>query len=197
MLFPSCHVKTRLRFLERVQGAFDIDIRVAAGEALFGAGLGFPGALYVDFVGTFGSLGQDGDFVGENFGESPRYGQALFSGVGVKRDFSDGEFGDQRGVAGQDAQVAVLAGNLCFSRPWFRPLSFPASRFRVGKCQAFRSKSFAPQIASAHSPTANGTTTVFMRPLSSSPRLPELPRWGLSCRKPARGCRRICLRQLL
>jgi hypothetical protein len=66
-----------------------INVGIAAGEALFGEFFGFAGALHVDFVRALGGLGKDGDFVGQNFGKSPGYSEALLLASRSVCDFAD------------------------------------------------------------------------------------------------------------
>jgi hypothetical protein len=103
--------------VQGIQGTFDVDIGVAAAEALFGASFGFASAFYIDLTGTLGGFGEDGDFVREDFGKTTSERQALLlSALGMEGKLSDRQFRDQWGVAGQDTQISVLARNLGFGR---------------------------------------------------------------------------------
>src|SRR5215468_5191564 len=90
--------------VECVEGSLDIDRRVTAGQSLLGALLGLARAFHVDLGWTLGRLGEDGDFVGKNFGESPCDRELLLGGVLPICDLAYGEFGDQRRVSGENAE---------------------------------------------------------------------------------------------
>ncbi len=83
-------------------------------EDLLGLRFGLLGAGNVDFGGALGGFGEDGDFVGKDFGEAPGHCETVRDAGVAVGDFADAEFGDERSVPGQDPQVAIAAGDFHF-----------------------------------------------------------------------------------
>lgn len=110
--FLRGNVETSFGAMECVEGAREINVRIAAGQTLLGALLRLAGARDINFGWTLGGFGEDSDFIRQDFREPPGNSEALLGGILAINDLADGKFGDQRRVAGQDSQVSVLAGNL-------------------------------------------------------------------------------------
>ena len=74
--------------------------------------VGLPGPLEVDLAGHVGRLGHDHDLVRADLEEPADDGEALLRPALADAQLADAEHADQRGVAGQDAQLALDAGQL-------------------------------------------------------------------------------------
>src|SRR5271165_4191409 len=98
--------------LDGVQGRLVVEIGSWVLQRLFRTISCSGSALHVDILGALGGLRQDGDFVGQNLGESPGDGEMLSLAALLVGDFADGQLGDERRVSGQNTDVASLAGNL-------------------------------------------------------------------------------------
>ena len=77
-------------------------------QRFFGSRLGFLRALHVDVFRALGRVGQDGHLVGQHFGKAPRDREVMRGPAVAVADLADHQLGDQRRVAGQDAEVAAL-----------------------------------------------------------------------------------------
>ena len=55
-----------------VEGGLEVEIGGGTLQGFFRPGLGFLGALQVNFFGALGGVGQDGHLVRQHLGESPR-----------------------------------------------------------------------------------------------------------------------------
>ena len=113
------HARDLARHVQAVLSKFELAARVFV---LFAVGLDPQRLLRtlarflrfgdVDLLTELGDFGENRHFIRQHFGESPRAGKVLHlaGGVGVT-DLADGEFGDERGVSGQDTDLAVAAGD--------------------------------------------------------------------------------------
>lgn len=111
-----------------VEGFDGVEVFLGAGKAGFGASEGFLGAFNVDFVAKFGACGEDADVVGEDFSPASADGDELaLATVGNIGEFAWPEFGQQRGVLGEDAQGTVGA-----RQDHFRNLLAEEQAFRRG-----------------------------------------------------------------
>ena len=100
--------------MQRVFGAVVVDVGIVTLQTLLGASLGFFGSGYVDFLRTFGGFGEDGDLVRQHFRESPSYGERVRGAVRAIAERARFQFRDERGMAGEDSKIAILARNLRF-----------------------------------------------------------------------------------
>ncbi len=98
--------------MERVESSIYIDRGIAAGETLLGAFFRFARAVHVDLAGALGALGKNRHFVRQYFREPPRHSQMLLGRVFAIGYLADRKLGDQRSMAGENAKIPVLAGNL-------------------------------------------------------------------------------------
>src|ERR1051326_6558645 len=106
-------------------------------------------------------------------------------------DLANSQFGDERRMSRQHAQIAVLARYLDFLGSGVNHLFFRRDDLELESiCHQFAVVSCQSNPLTDRWPL----TTLTLLP-SSSPRLRALPRWALSCRTPAQECRRTCLRR--
>jgi len=111
-----CNIDAGVGTVQRVERSLDVDIGIAASQALLSALFGLTRSGHINFRRTLGRLGKNRHLIGQNFGESPRHGEMLLDGILAEGNLADGQFGDERRVSRQDAQIPVLAGNLNFLR---------------------------------------------------------------------------------
>ena len=97
--------------LDRIKSRLVVEIGCTFLESSFGAGFGFLCAFYVNVLWALGGLREDGHFLGQDLGESPGNGEVLGGAFLLVRDFADGQLGNERRVAGQNAGVAGLSRN--------------------------------------------------------------------------------------
>src|SRR6266550_2825664 len=102
--------------LQRDVGAVPIDICIVRGQALLGTSQRIFGALQIDFFGALGGLCENRYAIGKNLGKSPNNGemQRLLATKMVIAEFTDPQFGDERCVPWEDAEIAVLPRKLHF-----------------------------------------------------------------------------------
>ncbi len=93
-------------------GAVEVGLGIGAVEALFGAVAGFLGACHIDFFGAFSFFRENRHLVRQDFGESPGDGDVMRVAATAVGDLTHVELGDERGVAGKNAEISVLAGDL-------------------------------------------------------------------------------------
>src|SRR5271157_5882795 len=104
--------QTNLGAALRVKRSVEIEIGGSALQGFFGSGLGFLGALHVNFFGALGGVGENRDLLRQHFGESPCDREVVCVRTSTIADLADGQSGDQRRVTWQNAEFAVLARNL-------------------------------------------------------------------------------------
>src|SRR5271157_888804 len=104
--------QTNLGAALRVKRSVEIEIGGSALQGFFGSGLGFLGALYINFFGALGGVGKNRDLLRQHFGKSPRDRKVVCVRTLTIADLTDGQSGDQRRVTWQNAEFAVLARNL-------------------------------------------------------------------------------------
>src|SRR5215469_13021542 len=97
--------------LDRIKSRLVVEIGCTSLQSSFGAGLGFFCALYVDVLCALGGLREDGHFLGQDLGKSPGNGEVLGGAFLLVGDFADGQLGNERRVARQNADVAGLPWN--------------------------------------------------------------------------------------
>lgn len=86
--FPG-NLEPRFGAMEGIEGSIDIDIGITTGEPLLGPLLRLAGAPNIDIGRALGRFGQDGDFIWQNFRESPSDSKALLTGIFAVSDLAD------------------------------------------------------------------------------------------------------------
>src|SRR5713101_2636319 len=98
--------------LECDGGAVPVEVGVLRGDALFHALEGRLRACKVDLFRALTGFGEDGDAAGKDFRKAANDGKGagLLCAGAVVGQLTDPQFGQQRRVAGQDAEAAARAG---------------------------------------------------------------------------------------
>jgi len=77
-------------------------------QRFFGSSLGFLRALHINVLRALGRVRKDRHLVGQHFGEAPRDRKIMRGPAVAVADFANHQLGDERRVAGQDAEVTAL-----------------------------------------------------------------------------------------
>jgi hypothetical protein len=88
-------------------------VAVSGEEFARAIGVGL-GARNIDFFGALSGVGEDDDAIGQDFGEAADHGDEKRVRALFVAERGDAELGEQRRVAGQDAEKAVAARQLNF-----------------------------------------------------------------------------------
>src|SRR4029077_3342368 len=187
------------RALQRVFSVGEIIFGLALPKLFFRAPLRLLGPLYIDVLSPFRNLRQNSHFVGQYLGEAPRHSQVMRATAVTIADFAHRQLGDQRRMARQDPKISILARNLNLLGGIAHHHLFWRDDFKLES--VFPVSKLASDHACVTSGTKHEVRSEAQRPfmlLLSTSRLPRAPhRSCLSYKKPARGYRRICLRQCL
>src|SRR5205807_1748026 len=102
--------------LERNVGTVPIDIGIVRGEALLGPSQCIFGALHIDLFGALSGFCKDRHAIRKNLGESANNSERRrhLATETVIAEFTDAQFGDERRVPREDAEIAVLPRKLRF-----------------------------------------------------------------------------------
>jgi hypothetical protein len=113
-MLSTRHLKTDEGALERDERAAVIDIVAAFGNPLFGSLFSPIRAFEIDLVSSLGGLREYAHLIRENLDETPRHGQEEPGLAFAVPDLADFHFGEQRCVAGKNAEITFGARNLNF-----------------------------------------------------------------------------------
>src|SRR5947207_7041437 len=96
--------------LQRNVGAVPIDICIVRGQALLGTSQRIFGALQIDFFGALGGFCENRYAIHKNLGKSANIGemQRLLAIKMLIAEFADPQFGDERCMPWEEAEIAVL-----------------------------------------------------------------------------------------
>src|SRR6266850_3662649 len=162
--------------LERDGCAVPIDVGISGGQVFLSAGQGGLRPGEIDLRGKLRRLRQNGNAVRQDFGEPADDSEVrrfLAAGV-VVAQLSDSQFGNQRRVPRQYAEVAFGTRKLHFLRALAKLLSLRRDDHELD--------GFRKHLCFRRSPS-------FFRPSR------ELPRWCPPCKTPAPERRHTCLRR--
>lgn len=97
--------------LQSYGSAVPIEVRLVRGKAFLGAFFGFFGAGHIDILRALGGLCEYRNAILQHLGESANDGEALRTAgaCGTVTQLADAQFGNQRRVAGQNAQSSFQA----------------------------------------------------------------------------------------
>jgi len=88
-------------------------------------------ALHINFLGAFGDVGQNADLIGKHLHKPAVEGKVSLAISSRVAEEASAQLAQQRSVAGQDPQIAVLGGNLDLVHLLFDQQAFGSGDFQV------------------------------------------------------------------